>query len=69
MERVLKSAAKVLHFFAGCWASTPKKRTLPVPPLKGGNYSPPGGDRGGLVERMIFRTRSLEMPYSAAILA
>ena len=23
MKRVLKSAAKVLHFLAGCWASTP----------------------------------------------
>ena len=56
MERVLKSAAKVLHFFAVCWASTPKKRTLPAPPLKDPLnlpqretfYSPPKGETEGV---------------------
>ena len=44
---VLKFGAKVLHFSAVCWASTPN------------NYG----------ERMIFLTRSSEMPCSAANLA
>ena len=49
MKRVLKSAAKVLHFLAGCWASTPKKRTLPAPSLKGRElYSPFKGEIEGV---------------------
>ena len=43
MERVLKSAAKVLHFFAVCWASTPKKDP-PCPSLKRPSKSPLKGD-------------------------
>ena len=61
MKRVLKSAAKVLHFFAVCWASTPKKRTLPAPPLKGGNpKSPFKGDLEGLA-RVRRRLRLLKI--------
>ena len=70
MKRVLKSAAKVQHFSAGCWASTPNNygegvflaptgRDVPgqtplTPPLKGGEKFPPFKGGAGRVFRGVL---------------